>query len=306
MIVDPNPISYKSIEKVINDFDVSYDKKFVFRGQTNDFDEKTIEWDLTSSFKRYFSGNELSFNSFILNNLDRGLYDYYFSDYKYPNADLLSDAPFIEKLYYLQHYGIPTCLLDFSKDPIIALYFALSGIKINRVQSFNNNRCTTYGNDRYVTVYQIDTEKLIEIFKIEEIKNKNFCWNYDNFELKFDTQSCIKMAIDLNPLNIIDKKINYNLVKQKGCFILYDNTESIDNNSLIETLENINNDHPETRFEEPIITKHNFYLNDLVDQLGTKDIFSFVRKIKKVTGKTLFNDIQGLKFDLLQVHNDYN
>jgi len=298
-------VEYRTLRQVRKLFDKTYDKKFIFRGQSNGYSNLNEKWGLTSSFKRYYNNQEVSFNTFILNNLDRGKFNLYFSKYKYPNSSLISQSPFIEKLYYLQHYGIPTCLLDFSKDPIIALYFALSTLKIPSVRQFNDNGYISLGDQRYITVYQLDTSLLKEHFKVKEIVDRDFCWEYDQFSLPFSTQSYIKMAIDLNPLEKLKSLDNYNLENQNGCFVLYDNTECVNDISLEETLTHINQDHLKMEFIDPVIIKHNFYLDQLRRPRSNESLFSFVREEKGVTGQSLFNDIQGIKYDLLQIHDSW-
>jgi hypothetical protein len=298
-------IEYHSLEKIRKEFDISYDKRYIFRGQSNGPSITNDCWGLTSSFKRHFNNHEISFNSFIVKNLDRGLFNKYFSDYSYQNSRQIADAPFIEKLFYLQHYGIPTCLIDFTKDPIIALYFALSSLKIPITRQFTDSGYISFGKERFVTVYQLDTLQLKDKFGIKEIVDRDFCWDYDQFSLPFVTQSHIKIAIDLNPLDKLKSLDNFNLEKQKGCFVLYDNTESSNDIPLEETLNHINLDHLKMDFADPIIIKHNLFLDKLREKGNQESIFSFVRDKKNVTGKELFNDIQGLKFDLLQLHDNW-
>ena len=73
-------VEYRTLQQVRDLFDKTYDKKFIFRGQSNGFSNLNEKWGLTSSFKRYYNNQEVSFNTFILNNLDRGKFNLYFSN----------------------------------------------------------------------------------------------------------------------------------------------------------------------------------------------------------------------------------
>ena len=44
----------------------------------------------------------------------------------------------LEKIAWAQHYDIPTYMLDFFFDPLVALYFAASGATKHVVKSFKN------------------------------------------------------------------------------------------------------------------------------------------------------------------------
>lgn len=296
-------VEYKDFEKFKAAFTCTFDPKYIFRGQANGYSSKTDTWDLNSSFKRYFSKKELTFRSFIVNNLERNRFDRYFSNYKYPNSKQIAKAPFIEKLYYLQHYGVPTCLIDFTKNPLVAIYFALTQLKIPAVKQFSQNTYISLGENRFVTVYQIDTQQLLDVFKFKDIDDRNFCWDYDQFVLPYSTQIGIKIALDLNPLSKIKFLDNYNLMNQNGCFILFDNTESSDSVPFDETLQIINDCHLKRKFERPVIIKHNLYLDYLRTKDAHESIFSFIFEEKRISGRTLFNDIQGLKYDLLQIQD---
>ncbi len=85
-------------------------EKMLFRGMANE------SWELIPSIAR---NRNLEVNEKEL------IHEF---KYRYPDIFMSLNTNF-EKLSYMQHYGLPTRLLDLTENPMIALYFACSEMK---------------------------------------------------------------------------------------------------------------------------------------------------------------------------------
>lgn len=87
--------------------------EWVYRGQADSL------WNLTSSFEREF-GCEATEHELV--RIERTAIDA-FRELSIGSGTNFSDA---ELLAHMQHYGVPTRLVDFTRAPLIALFFALN------------------------------------------------------------------------------------------------------------------------------------------------------------------------------------
>ncbi len=91
---------------------------WVFRGQANSKWQLETSWERSSFFKKY-DGIEMSF-----------LIDFQRGAKNFLNETSIPDN-LIEWLALMQHHGAPTRLLDFTRSPFIASYFAFEGVTSN-------------------------------------------------------------------------------------------------------------------------------------------------------------------------------
>jgi hypothetical protein len=125
-----------------------------------------------------------------------------------------SDLSFVEYLYLMQLYDIPTRLLDFSTDELVALYFSLSTTGVNQtsnnpddeIEEFIENR-GYLGNGACV-------------FSIDPIwTNKKAAITDDIIDMKDATYETLN-KIDL-PFCIGTSNNNERIIAQKGVFVLF-------------------------------------------------------------------------------------
>ena len=163
------------------------DSRFIFRGHSD------IEWQLVPSLLR----SEKWKNEYtIIQDCYRRYPDWF------KNLDINNNNDFVQILIKLQHYGIPTRLLDFTEDPLIALFFAC----------------------------EQNLDKDGEVFVIKECVNDNTVKIRDSIIefIKEDINSLSKGNIERLDMNIngnaiiIEPYMNNERIKaQKGLFYLF-------------------------------------------------------------------------------------
>lgn len=98
------------------------------------------------------------------------------------------------------------------------------------------------------------------------------------------------------------KELNFNLEKQKGCFVLYDNCNT--DLGLIEFISKIINEKKLKKIKK-FITAYHLDYNSLFPKplynLNNGTLFRYLIS-KGKTGKFLFNDLQGIKYDINYFH----
>ena len=101
---------------------VSEDNNIVYRGHASQ------TWNVIPSLYR----------DCYRDNIENELYN---SVKKHNFDEFKSNNKFLDELIMMQHYGIPTCLLDWTENPLVALFFAVSEKNEVKDKDIKNNKC---------------------------------------------------------------------------------------------------------------------------------------------------------------------
>lgn len=265
-------------------------RKVAYRGQSNYGGPKHTVWDMQSAYNRS-NGN----HNFLANKyLEYGYIQNYLKLYKTgaisfdPSTLTLSQI-----LQFCQHYGLPTPLIDFTTDPLTALYFALSSIPSTESGKFGDDVA-----DRYLTVVELNLgwmdRKDAFVFDIVGMMNKDFKGKEEEYEnLKSIYSTFHKNGDTTYAVLEPDVSINPNLLRQNGLFVYHDSSKSLE--EVIQEKMNFDGN------KSPgVIRKYHIPYSSCfhTEENDCNNVFAYLMHKRKM-GIFLFeNDMQGLKSDM--------
>lgn len=225
--------------------------------------------DLTKKYpdKEYFFRGHASYEYKLIPSLyrNRKYYnneDLMYMDFKTQFYNELSDKKYIEILTTMQHYNMPTRLLDTTSNPLVSLYMTVdkvdesSNYPIGEVVVMKENKKNIkYSDSNAVTILSslavLETKYKQELYeKIVESIEKNDPSIYKNSlsykrfvaevrnELAYFDESFFSPEVLLTPRHVKVGMINERIIAQSGNFILfglydYINGNHVDLNTVI-------------------------------------------------------------------------
>lgn len=227
--IEENKIEIKSVSEYITEVSkIKTSYNIFYRGHPNE------EFELEPSIYRKKSSGEYLY----IDNEDK-IYREMIA--KAPND--FSGKNTIESLVLMQHYGIPTRLLDLTTNPLVALYFACS--ENNKSNSKKNGEVLIFDIPNESVCYS-DSDRVTILANLAKC-DKEFYYNYTQ-ELLYDFRELISLLEGKKEKNDIAK------------FIVENNRSFPDNSKIIDYVNSKKED-----LEKYLIEKE-FRIKDTIDK----------------------------------------
>jgi hypothetical protein len=229
---------------------------YIYRGHSN------ARWKLESTLERLIganwnNGTVEKFEAFSLQNF-KSKFHLYDKENESPRSKLAW-------LSIMQHYGVPTRLLDFTESPYIALYFALEGY---------DTRC----NDD-LAVYAVNYTQMIEE-SLKYIRSRDSAFKHDRNSIIGKQDEIFEDTVDRYSYDICwvtePHQLNVRLDRQSGSFVISGNKGA----RIIDVL--ASDTYASCDFYKFIIS------GDLY-----QNIYCLLRKMN-INSKSIYGDLQGL------------
>ena len=248
-------VNITSTEVLLKEFN-SLPNSFVYRGHAN------AAWLLQSSLERVIGAKWSAAEVRKFEEYSLEIFKAKF--HLYDERNTLPDSK-LAWLSIMQHYGVPTRLVDFTESPYVALYFALEGYQPALQQDF--------------AVFALDYSAVMDA-SIGLIKTKDGSFSETRMSIYPKQDQVFDQTVDRFAYDIAwvtePKRHNERLDRQGGCFVVSGNRDL----RIAEVL------------EMPLYNSCKF-IKFNIDKTLYPNVFALLRKMN-VTSKSLYGDLDGL------------
>lgn len=185
-------------ENALRMYHINTNSMSLYRGQSN------YAWHLEPAVYR---NNQFPYESLYIKELER----------KNP-SEFVNQSNF-DKLVKMQHYGLPTRLLDVTFNPLVALYFACEN-HFDTDGAFYYFSTPTFWEDNWAI--QIVTDYIMEPTNyVDELIEQEFYRLPSVFQNPNDAKSTILHTLAVPAHAILPKYTNQRIQQQSGAFLLF-------------------------------------------------------------------------------------